>query len=238
VKGKIMNENVFRRVEQKYLLTPTESEQLMKKIEDYIECDEYFESTICNIYFDNNHNDLIVASLEKPTFKVKIRLRSYNIPDLPDKVFLEIKDKYRGIVGKRRIKMTLKDFYDYLNTGSFNDKQIMKEIDYYFKKYNLKPYAFVAYDRKSYRGRLDKFLRITFDRNLRSRYEDLRLELGDAGERYFKDNMTIMEIKALDAMPLWLARSLSELKIFPTSFSKVGNIYKKRKIKERSENLC
>lgn len=38
-----------------------------------------------------------------------------------------------------------------------------------------------------------------------------------------------MEIKILDAMPLWLARSLSTLKIYPTSFSKVGSIYKKLK---------
>ena len=34
-----------------------------------------------------------------------------------------------------------------------------------------------------------------------------------------------MEIKVTDAMPLFLARKLSELEIFPVSFSKYGRAY-------------
>lgn len=36
-----------------------------------------------------------------------------------------------------------------------------------------------------------------------------------------------MEIKTLDALPLWLVQTLSNLKIYPISFSKYGHIYKK-----------
>ncbi len=35
-----------------------------------------------------------------------------------------------------------------------------------------------------------------------------------------------MEIKIPDAAPLWLAHLLSELEIFPTSFSKYGTCYR------------
>ena len=35
-----------------------------------------------------------------------------------------------------------------------------------------------------------------------------------------------MEIKVAGGMPLWLAEALSELQIYPTSFSKYGNAYK------------
>lgn len=224
-----MNENVFRRVEKKYLITENQKDAFFKLIDDYIEKDEYFESHISNIYFDNDKFDLITSSIEKPLFKAKLRLRSYDVPSLDDKVFLEIKDKYKGVVGKRRIKIKLSHFYEYLETGSMKDEQIMREIDYYFKKYDLHPQIFVAYDRLSYKGRDNENIRITIDENLRSRTEDLRLELGSNGKKYFQDREYIMEIKILDAMPLWLARSLSTLKIYPTSFSKVGSIYKKLK---------
>lgn len=224
-----MNENVFRRVEKKYLISESQKNEFLKLIDDYIEKDEYFESKISNIYFDNDEFDLITTSIEKPVFKAKLRLRSYDIPELDDKVFLEIKDKYKGVVGKRRIKIKLSDFYEYLETGNMKNVQIMKEIDYYFKKYNLHPQLFVAYDRHSYKARDNKNIRITIDENLRSRTDDLKLELGSAGKKYFQDKTYIMEIKILDAMPLWMARSLSKLKIYPTSFSKVGNIYKKLK---------
>ena len=223
-----MYENVFKRVEEKYLLTKNQKQLLFEKINPYLKKDKFYESTICNIYFDNENNDLIINSLEKPIFKEKLRLRSYQVPDLNSEVFLEIKEKYKGVVGKRRIKMTLEEFYNYYENQEFDqNNQVMKEIDYYFKYYKLKPAIYIAYDRKSYSSKEDNNLRITIDSNLRSRYENLKLELGDAGNKYFKEDYYIMEIKTLGAMPLWLVRSLSELKIYPTSFSKYGKIYEK-----------
>ena len=110
----------------------------------------------------------------------------------------------------------------------------MKEIDYLFNYYNLKPSYYVAYDRKCYVGKEDELLRITIDTNLRSRKENLTLEYGDDGILYFEKPTYIVEIKTLGAMPLWLVRSLSDLKIYPKSFSKIGNIY----IKDKEEELC
>lgn len=232
-----MNENIFRRVEEKYILSENEKNNLFSKISKYIEKDKFYESTICNIYFDNKNNDLIINSLDKPVYKEKIRLRSYDkIPSLNSKVFFEKKDKYEGIVGKRRIEMTLGEFYDYIKNHKYDrSNQIMKEIDYYMNYYKLEPAIYIAYDRKSYKGIDDSNLRITFDTNLRSRTSDLNLELGDAGVKYFKDKYYIMEIKTLGAMPLWLVRSLSELNIFPSSFSKYGKIYEDNFIKTKEE---
>lgn len=230
-----MYENIFRRVEEKYLLTEDDYNNLMERISSYLEKDKFYESTISNIYFDNQNNDLIINSLDKPVYKEKIRLRSYSKrPDLDSFVFLEKKDKYEGIVGKRRIKMTLKEFYDYLNNHKYDkSNQIMNEIDYYINYYDLKPTIYIAYDRKSYIGKDNSNLRLTIDTNLRSRMSNLKLELGDSGKKYFKNKYYIMEIKTLGAMPLWLVRSLSELNIFPSSFSKYGKIYES--IKEELE---
>ena len=67
--------------------------------------DEHGESTICNIYYDTADYRLIRASLEKPAYKEKLRLRSYGVTEPGGEVFLELKKKYKGIVYKRRITL-------------------------------------------------------------------------------------------------------------------------------------
>lgn len=131
--------------------------------------------------------------------------------------------------------MSLKEYKNYIENQEFNsNNQIMREVDYLFKHYKLSPSYFIAYDRKSYKGVSENELRITIDTNLRSRHTDLDLSLGDNGSLYFDEELYLMEIKTLGAMPMWLIKPLSELKIYPISFSKYGNIYTKNK----EEILC
>lgn len=230
-----MYESKFNRIEQKYLLTKEQYQELFRCIDDFIEKDKFYSSKICNVYFDNVNEELTTHSIEKPLFKQKVRLRSYGVPSLDDDVFLEVKTKYKSVVTKRRIKIGLKEFYEYFKGDKKNlKKQIMSEIDYLFRYFDLKPFYFLAYDRKSYHGRDDNELRITIDENLRSRRNDLFLEKGDEGNYYFDNEIYIMEIKYLNALPLWLVQCLSDLRIYPTSFSKLGSVYKKN----RRENLC
>ena len=223
-----MYENVFKRIEQKYLLTKEKKKELFKLINKNLKKDIYYDTTICNIYFDNKDKDLIINSLEKPIYKDKVRLRSYGVPSLESNVFLEIKNKYEGIVGKRRIMIKLKDYYDYIEGNYNNNNQIMKEIDYLFKYYKLEPFRFVGYHRFSYVDRKTEKIRITFDDNLTGRDYDLQLEKGLFGDKYFNNDETIMEIKTENTIPLWLVNALSKLKIYPVSFSKLGSIYNKR----------
>ena len=219
----------FQRVEEKYLLTKEEKEKFLKMTKKHLEKDKYFYSEIHNIYFDTRNNDLIINSLEKPVFKDKFRIRSYNKPTLEDDIFFEMKTKYKGIVGKRRVKLKLKDFNAYLNNKYFLDTQIFKELDYYFKYYDLVPAIYIAYDRNSYQGIENKDLRITFDSNLRSRRKDLEFTKNTKLVSYFKEDYYIMEIKTNYTMPLWLVKTISTLKLKPVSFSKYGKIYEKEK---------
>lgn len=210
-----MYDNVFKRIEQKYLITRKQYDLLIDNIKDYLEKDKFYKSNINNIYFDNDNNELIINSIEKPLFKIKVRLRSYGIDG--NNMFMEIKDKYKKTVGKRRIKIkSLEDFYN-------SNDQISKEIKYYINYYNLKPKIYIGYDRLSYKGKYED-LRLTFDFNLRSRIDNLEI-FNDDGEKFFKEDLIIMEAKVLNALPIWFVKNLSELKIYPTSFSKYGKIY-------------
>lgn len=219
--------NVMQRVETKYLLNDSTYKKLLSRIDDYITKDNYYNYSILNIYFDTENYDLIERSLEKPIYKEKVRLRSYGIPTLDDKVFLEIKKKYKGVVGKRRVIFPLRDFYSYLSGNyEFSNNQIMKEIDYCFKLYKLKPVLFLAYDRYAYKGKRDSDFRLTFDFNIRSREYDLELNQGDYGKKLFKNKTYIMEVKSSGGLPLWFTKALAELEIYPSSFSKYGEVYK------------
>ena len=221
---------VFRRVEKKYVLTEERYDQLLEHLIPHMEFDEYGLHTICNIYYDTRQYELIRHSIEKPIYKEKLRLRSYGIPTKESDVFLEIKKKWKGVVYKRRSAMSLKSAVSFLEQKEIPsvNSQILREIAYFLSMYPVEPKQFIAYDRIAMYGKEDSELRITFDANIRSRDEELSLAAGDYGSLLLPPGERIMEIKMTGAMPLWLAHTLSELSIFPTSFSKYGNLYKKQ----------
>lgn len=230
-----MGKEVFNRYEKKFLINEEKYKILTEKFSERMELDAYNEKngfyTICNLYYDTPSNELIKKSLAKPVYKEKLRLRSYGIPNIETKAYLEIKKKYKGVVNKRRTSMTIEDAYDFVSTGSipeeksYHNHQVMKEINFFLTRYELKPSVYIAYDRKAF---LDDDLRITFDTNIRTRRYNLALELGDYGEQLLEEGQWLMEIKVHGAYPLWLTEILSDLEVFPTSFSKYGREYLKQ----------
>ncbi len=220
--------DVFRRYETKYLLSERQYQEFMRATEGMFVPDKYGKSTISNIYFDTPDFRLIRASIEKPRYKEKLRLRSYKTPLPEDTVFIELKKKYKGIVYKRRIDVKLADAEAYLYVGKplpFST-QISREIDYVMNFYpSIGPACALFYDREAYFGKDDPNLRITIDSNIRVRWDDLHLSSGPYGEEIIRPDQRLMELKTANAIPLWLSRVLDELKIYPTSFSKYGYAY-------------
>ena len=100
-----MNGYTFERRELKYRITDAQRAALEAAFGTRMVPDEHGESTICNIYYDTADYRLIRASLEKPAYKEKLRLRSYGVTEPGGEVFLELKKKYKGIVYKRRITL-------------------------------------------------------------------------------------------------------------------------------------
>lgn len=236
-------QTVFERTEKKYRITLAQKNELLKKINETLCPDKFGKSTVCSLYFDTDDFRLIRNSIDKPMYKEKLRLRSYSTPKPDSLVFLELKKKYKGVVYKRRETLKYADVQNYFNTGQKPcNTQIMKEIDRSIAYYGgLKPKMFIGYDRTAFYGKDDKNLRITFDQNLRFRSDDLKLESGSYGEPIIDRSLCIMEIKALNSMPLWLAKALSELKIYPSSFSKYGTAYaihKKRNFNSNGGKNC
>lgn len=201
---------------------------------DMLVPDEYGDYTICNIYLDTEDFYFIRHSLDKPVYKEKLRLRSYGNASEDNTVFLEIKKKFRGVVYKRRITIPCSEAEAYILCGEkppslrgFRAEQIFSEIDWLMRRHEPSPKLYLAYDRLAYRSEEFPELRITLDRSIRGRWEGLTLA-SDEGAQLLDtgiEDYRLMEIKSDGAVPIRLARILSELKIYPVSFSKYGSVY-------------
>ena len=246
---------VFNRCEKKYMLDKEQYEAVINKMSSHMEVDAYNKDNkfymISNIYYDTPDDRLIRASIEKPAYKEKMRVRSYGVPGIDDNVFVEIKKKYNGIVNKRRTGIKLGDAYDYLDgkitAGMLEKKnerinrQVLGEIDYFKHFYNLQPKLYLSYERMAYFEKNDGSFRVTFDTDITTRRHDVRLELGSYGKKIIPENMFLMEIKINKAVPIWFTKILSEYDIYPVSFSKYGTEYKQyimENLKRKDEFVC
>lgn len=228
----------FERKEIKYLITIKQYNLLKQVMVNYMVPDQYFKSVIKNIYFDTNSFILARRSNEKPVYKEKIRIRSYGIKSDEEKVFIELKKKYKGIVYKRRIQMKYRDALLFLaGQTHLNNSQIGNEIKYFIQYYQfLVPKVMLTYQRLSYKG-IDSNLRITFDYDILWRDYDIDLTKACYGEKIIGDDLMILEIKTEQGYPRWLVDFLNDHHIYKTSFSKYGNVYKNIMIKGEEKDV-
>lgn len=221
--------NKFERHEVKYLIDGAQRRAIMELVDQYMRPDAFGRSTVCNVYYDTPDSLLARRSLDRPVYKEKLRVRSYGPATRDGTVFVELKKKYKGVVYKRRVEMTAQEAESYLAGASEAPKpsQIVSELDYFRKQHpGLAPAAFIAYDRQAFFGKDDPDFRITFDENIRWRDEEITLTGGTDGAQLLEPGQILMEIKIAEAMPLWLAKALSQLRVFKTNFSKYGNVHK------------
>ena len=104
---------VMQRYEMKYLLSGAQTDAFRRQLEGHMQIDEYGQTSIASLYYDTPDARLIRASLEKPEYKEKLRLRSYGLATETSPAFLELKRKYDGVVYKRRVQSTIPQVGDF-----------------------------------------------------------------------------------------------------------------------------
>ena len=80
-------QSCFERYEKKYRITQEQQMQIINGMQTH----KFGNYTICNIYYDTDDWQLVRASIEKPIYKEKLRVRSYGVPDENGRVFVELK---------------------------------------------------------------------------------------------------------------------------------------------------
>ncbi|MGN0523159.1 MAG: VTC domain-containing protein [Eubacterium sp.] len=229
----------FKRYEKKYLISKEKLDSLLPTLLEYMDLDPFClngnEYRIYSIYYDTVNHDVIRDNSAGKEYKEKMRLRSYyDRKDPEDKIFMEIKKKSEGVGNKRRIKLKIKEIDPFVNEGIMPDlgddylsNQVAKELKYYLTTNKVAPALYVQYDRLALFGKEDKNFRMTFDRNVHTRRSNFVFGESDEDELLLPDDIYIMEIKILGAMPLWLTKLLSENELFSHGFSKYGVKYKR-----------
>lgn len=223
-------EESFARVEIKYMLSLSQAAFMEDGLSGrgFVKMD-FGCPRVQSLYFDTGDHALIRASLERPAYKEKLRLRAYGEPGRITQSFVEIKKKFNGVVYKRRAALSLREAQLGLPAGLLPQEtgQVGREAQWLVNHYDLRPAAVIAYDRDAWFSQTEKDVRITFDRNLS--FRDWDTDLNEPAENLplIAPEMRLMEIKTGGTYPLWLARLLEGIGAKRVHFSKYGLAYQK-----------
>ncbi|MBR1607976.1 MAG: polyphosphate polymerase domain-containing protein [Clostridia bacterium] len=219
----------FKRYEVKYILTRRQRDMLIEAMRGHMELDQFGRHTIRNIYFDTDTFRLVRDSIEKPIYKEKLRVRSYQKAGYDSPVFVELKKKYDGVVYKRRLSLPHRAAMNALENGQplLADSQIAREIEAFRTFYGptLKPAMLLTYEREAYYPVDGCDLRLTLDENIRWRTNDIDLGGSALGKMILPADAVLMELKSPGGYPRWIVDFHSDNKIYKTSFSKYGTAY-------------
>lgn len=230
-----MTQEIFKRYELKFLLTRAEHEALRTAIMPRMAYDTYGDSegkyNIVTLYYESRDKTVYFETMNRLRFRQKLRLRVYDEADLSSDAFIEIKQKFRNVVNKRRTLIPLEEAYQVLaepyeegviESVNASNQQILREALHFKELYKLNPATVVSYDRQAFSGVLEgeQDLRVTFDYNLMCRSENLGLENGPKGLPFVEDDIVILEVKVSNSVPFWLSRLLSEFNFVRQGFSK------------------
>lgn len=241
-------ENTFERHERKAIIDSSLLPEVEKRILKNFYPDEHNINgkpyEIGSIYFDNENADIIRHSVSKPYFKEKLRLRTYGTPTQEDYVFFEIKKKINKVGSKRRAILPLCEINKFLDTHIIPDatscdyinRQVLSEIKYFIEANNVSPYVYIGCLRNAYRSIENPNLRITIDRDIRTRRTELGLEYGRFGNLLLPEEKILLEIKFPEAVPLYLANTLDELGIQLHGFSKAGEEFKQNLLSKKENS--
>lgn len=164
--------DVFERKEVKYRLDARRHRAMTAALRGRMVPDAFGRTRIVSRYLDTPERALIERSLDKPLYKEKLRLRGYGAPQADDRVFVEIKKKYGGIVYKRRVGCSLAAACAYLDGTPYEEAcgrfplpdavmaaeslsprsvQIAREIDEFAARHRpLRPSMLITCERTAY----------------------------------------------------------------------------------------
>lgn len=228
-------QEIFKRFELKYLLTQAEYRALRQEILPHMTYDTYGDPegkyNIISLYYESADKVIYHETMNKLRFRQKLRLRVYDNVTLEDNSFIEIKQKFKNVVNKRRSILPLKDAYrllaqpydeELIATANASNQQILREALHFKDLYDLNPATVVSYDRQAFSGirENEQDLRVTFDYNLMCRANDLAVENGPDGLHFVDQDLVILEVKVSNSVPFWLSRILSDFNFSRQGFSK------------------
>lgn len=229
------------RYEKKYLVPNELMDYIRKRLSSFVRLDDYAitaesglrQYTVRSIYFDSRDMIYYSEKVNGLQNRRKFRIRGYNQYDDNSKVVLEIKRKIENRVKKHRCFVLFRNVNQLLTTGSIEDFVIesngsetpveeAQRFLFHINKYQLLPTCLIVYEREAWFGRFDTGVRITFDKNIRSKlYPELERLYDNHNFTPLFTNHFILEIKYFsDTMPVWTRSLIQEFRLRNEALSK------------------
>jgi SPX domain protein involved in polyphosphate accumulation len=232
----------FRRYEFKYLISPSLMEPIRNFIRPYCDMDPYAQEesdefyTVKTFYLDSADYRSYRDVLEEVPSRFTLRIRAYG-KNPGGLVKLEIKRRFNDVCYKASVKVHEKlwpklfllqwpqgvdDFAQTTNPMVRRFIGLARSID-------AEPKMLIQYQRQAFQSRIDRYVRISFDRRLCHQTKnafDLRAYpedwvhsddlnfIGDSGPRI------ILELKMMAHPPIWVLDMIRKFELVPRNYSK------------------
>jgi VTC domain len=211
----------FNRFELKYILPVAQCARLIDELKEQMVPDRHGGSggySVVTLYYDSPDHECFWAKIEGLKYRRKVRLRIYPDADLGQVAegAVEIKQRINKTVQKRRLALPL-DQAEALCSGTLDlagldaqDAQVAREVLVLRDFLDLRPTAVTAYWRRAFEGQGENAgLRVTFDTHVAARMHALRVNETALNRLILPDEWCIMEVKADDRFPQWVASLLA-----------------------------
>lgn len=232
-KGKKEKKQRFRH-ELKYLVDLGEASRFFEEALQYSDYDKHAGATgmyeIASTYYDTADLRFYFDREESVGYRRKIRLRSYNSGGRSTALFIEIKERHKNFVSKKRIDLRDASVLDCglphikipLNMvlECTKDSAEAREMYYLHKRLELIPVVIVRYLRRALIPKYEHDMRLTLDTRITSGGESLDIYDEHKETLLTKPHHGVFEIKTNHGIPLWLHSMLNRYAIKHNRFSK------------------
>jgi hypothetical protein len=222
------------RLEYKFLAPIAYMDRLRTDLLRYLDPDEYaavrpgYEYTVRSIYLDTRDFRCYHEKMDGVRIRRKFRIRGYNewSPGAP--VFFEIKRKHDNFISKSRARVILADVPHVLTDRqvdpSATEGGMGSDFESFYHHYllhQLEPKALTVYDREAYECKFGSRLRITFDKNLRTKSVAHALQVFDNdGLSVIHRREFVLEVKFFQVLPQWIKGVLEKYDLTRGAVSK------------------
>jgi SPX domain protein involved in polyphosphate accumulation len=226
------------KLEYKFFIGNNDLDKLRNKLFPFVVYDEYSkdelhnEYTVRSIYFDSSRFNFYHEKIDGIKIRKKLRIRGYDNIRSNSIIFLEVKNKYNGFIGKNRAPLNYHDLgkllksrsietYTLTNNGFVDSVKDNEIFLHHMIKDELKPTMLIVYEREAYFSKFNNRLRITIDKNLRYyEYPNINNLYKDSDLEHAVPGYSILEIKFDYGYPEWLRNIIQEFNLQRRSISK------------------
>ncbi|MEQ9502793.1 MAG: polyphosphate polymerase domain-containing protein [Deltaproteobacteria bacterium] len=211
----------FNRFELKFVIDDAVAKALTEDLAVNMTLDPYGADgvyRVTSLYYDSPDFVCFRSKVEGIKYRRKVRVRTYGhaAASMDSKVALEIKQRINRTVQKRRVRTSLRAATDLIERHELpegddaEDREVLSEVLYLARMLHLEPACVISYLREAWiGGTYEPGLRITFDRALSVRGPDHGLLEGMRDQLFAPPDRVILEVKADEAVPLWVTRMLT-----------------------------